>query len=119
MEVQFADQIGRKQHFSKGKEIDKLIKGFLDIDGVQAVTGWLLWFLITKVLIPFRDFLLWVPTSAFILMITTFSFWLGGKKPAIYAFLFFSFVASTGWWDRSVITLYLSLIHISEPTRPY
>ncbi len=106
MEVQFADQIGRKQHFSKGKEIDKLIKGFLDIDGVQAVTGWLRWFLITKVLIPFRDFLLWIPTSAFILTITTFSFWLGGKKPAIYAFLFFSFVASTGWWDRSVITLY-------------
>ena len=106
MEVQFADQIGRKQHFSKGKEIDGLIKGFLDIDGVQAVTGWLRWFLITKVLIPFRDLLLWVPTSSFILFITVFSLWLGGKKPAIYAFLFFSFVASTGWWDRSVITLY-------------
>ena len=69
MEVQFADQIGRKQHFSKGKEIDGLIKGFLDIDGVQAVTGWLRWFLITKVLIPFRDTLLWIPTSSFILFI--------------------------------------------------
>ncbi|MDB4251355.1 ABC transporter permease subunit [Amylibacter sp.] len=79
MEVQFADQIGRKQHFSKGKEIDGLIKGFLDIDAVQAVTGWLRWFLITKVLIPFRDLLLWVPTSSFILFITVFSLWLGGK----------------------------------------
>jgi len=106
LEVQVADHIGRKQHFSKGREIDGLIKGFLDIDGVQAVTGWLRWFLITQVLIPFRDFLLWIPTSAFILFITTFSLWLGGRKPAVYAFIFFSFVASTGWWDRSVITLY-------------
>lgn len=106
MEIQVADQIGRKQDFSKGKEIDGIIKGFLDIDGVQAVTGWLRWFLITQVLIPFRDSLLWVPTSAFILVITSFSLWLGGRKPAVFAFIFFSFVASTGWWDRSVITLY-------------
>jgi glycine betaine/proline transport system permease protein len=106
MEIQVADHIGRKQHFSKGKEIDGLIKGFLDIDVVQAVTGWLRWFLITQVLIPFRDSLLWVPTSAFILVITAFALWLGGRKPAVYAFIFFCFVASTGWWDRSVITLY-------------
>lgn len=106
MEVQVADHIGRKQHFSKGKEIDNIIKGFLDIDVVQAITGWLRWFLITQVLIPFRDFLLWIPTSAFILIVTSFSLWLGGRKPAVFAFIFFCFVASTGWWDRSVITLY-------------
>ncbi len=104
--VEVADSIGRKQHFSKGKEIDGIIKGFLDIDIVQAVTGWIRWFLITQVLIPFRDAMLWVPTSAFILFVTSFSLWLGGRKPAVFAFIFFCFVASTGWWDRSVITLY-------------
>ncbi len=104
--VQVADHITRQQSFSKGKEIDKLIKGFLNIDAVQAVTNWLRWFLNVWVLIPFRNALLWIPTPAFILAITAFSYWLGGKRPAIFATIFFTFVAMTGWWDRSIITLY-------------
>ncbi len=104
--IPFAAEVGRNQDFSKGKEIDVLIKAFLEIDAVQATTGWIRWFLITQVLIPFRDFLLWIPTAGFILGITAFALWLGGRKPAILAFLFFCIIASTGWWDRSVITLY-------------
>ena len=104
--VPILDHVTRKQSYSQGKEIDNIIKGLLNIDIVKGVTGWLRWFLITQVLIPFRDFMLWIPTGAFILCITSFALWLGGKKPAIYAFIFFCFVASTGWWDRSVITLY-------------
>jgi len=107
--VQVADHITRKQDFSMGKEIDVLIKGFLDLDPIQATTNWLRWFLNVWVLIPFRNFLLWVPTPAFILFITAFSLWLGGKRPAIYSFIFFSIVAFTGWWDRAVITLYAVL----------
>ncbi len=104
--IQVFDQIGRKQDFSMGKEIDGIIKGFLDLDTVQAITTWIRWFLITQVLIPFRDFLLWIPTPGFIALITAFALWLGGRKPAIYACIFFCIIASTGWWDRSVITLY-------------
>lgn len=104
--VQVADYITRQQAFSQGKEIDVLIKGFLNIDAVQAITNWLRWFLNVWILIPFRNFLLWIPTSAFILGIVAFSYWLGGKRPAIFAAIFFSIVALTGWWDRSVITLY-------------
>jgi glycine betaine/proline transport system permease protein len=107
--VQVADHITRKQDFSMGKEIDVLIKGFLDLDPIQATTNWLRWFLNVWVLIPFRNFLLWIPTPAFILFITAFSLWLGGKRPAIYSFIFFSIVAFTGWWDRAVITLYAVL----------
>ncbi|MEM7302754.1 MAG: ABC transporter permease subunit [Pseudomonadota bacterium] len=114
--VQVADHIKRKQDFSHGKEIDGIIKGFLDIDSVEAVTGWIRWFLITQVLIPFRDFLLWVPTSGFILFVAAFSLWLGGWRPAIYAFLFFCVVASTGWWDRSVITLYTVISAVALAT---
>ena len=104
--IDFFAEIGRRQSFSKGKEIDKAIKGFLAIEGVNAVTDWLRWFLNVKVLIPFRNSLLWIPTSAFILLITALTYWIGGKRPAIWGFIFFTIIAFSGWWDRSVITLY-------------
>lgn len=109
------DHITNKQHFSQGKILDKWIKSFLAIDAIQAVTDFLRWFFIVWVLIPFRNALLWIPTPAFIMAVTAFSFWLGGKRPAIYAAVFFTIVALTGWWDRSVITLYavLSAVIIS------
>lgn len=107
--AQFIDvfaEIGRRQSFSKGREMDAAIKAFLAIDAVNAVTEWLRWFLNVKVLIPFRNALLWVPTPAFILAVTALAYWLGGRRPAIYAAIFFTLVAFSGWWDRSVITLY-------------
>ncbi|WP_299882547.1 proline/glycine betaine ABC transporter permease [uncultured Sulfitobacter sp.] len=104
--VEVAATIGRKQNFSQGKEIDTLIKGFLNIDAVKAVTGFLRAFLNVQVLIPFRNFLLSIPTPALILLVTAFALWLGGRKQAILAAVFFSLVALSGWWDRSVITLY-------------
>lgn len=104
--IQLFDEIGRKQHFSKGKEIDTIIKSMLAIDAVQATTEWLRWFLNVKVLIPFRNALLWIPTPAFILMVVAFCYCLGGRRSAWFGAIFFSIVALTGWWDRSVITLY-------------
>ncbi len=107
--AQFVDvfvEIGRRQSFSRGKEIDTAIKGFLAIDAVNAVTEWLRWFLNVKVLIPFRNALLWIPTPAFVLLVTAFAYWVGGRRPGIYALIFFTIVAFSGWWDRSVITLY-------------
>ena len=100
------DGVHRKESLSQGKEIDTAIKAFLEIDGIQAVTEWLRWFLNVKVLIPFRNALLWIPTSAFVIMVVAFAYWLGGRRPAIYAAIFFTIVAFSGWWDRSVITLY-------------
>lgn len=100
------DEVHRKESLSRGKEIDTAIKSFLAIDGIQAVTEWLRWFLNVKVLIPFRNSLLWIPTSSFVLFVVAFCYWLGGRKPAIYAAIFFTVVAFSGWWDRSVITLY-------------
>lgn len=104
--IEVASTIGRKQNFSQGKEIDTLIKGFLNIDVVKATTGFLRAFLNVQILIPFRNFLLSIPTPAFILLVVAFALWLGGKKQAIYAAIFFSLIALSGWWDRSVITLY-------------
>ena len=99
-------EIGRKQNFSQGKLLDTNIKAFLDIQIVKDVTFFLRAFFNVKVLIPFRDFLLFIPTSAFILFVVAFALSIGGRRQAVYAAVFFSLVALSGWWDRSVITLY-------------
>lgn len=106
---QFVDwfaEIGRRQSFSQGKEIDTAIKTFLAYDIVQSTSGGIRYFLNVWVLNPFRDFLLSIPTSGFILLVVAGAMALGGRKSAIYAAVFFGLVALTGWWDRSVITLY-------------
>lgn len=108
--------IGRKQHFSQGKEIDVVIKSFLALDGIRGVTEWLRWFLNVKVLIPFRNGMLAIPTPAFILMVVAFCYWLGGRRPAIFGAVFFSIVALSGWWDRSIITLYAVISAVALAT---
>ena len=70
------------------------------------VTGWLRWFLITWVLIPFRNALLWLPTPSVLLAIAAAGYAVGGRKSALTVLAFFGIVALTGWWDRSIITLY-------------
>ncbi|WP_299196315.1 ABC transporter permease subunit [uncultured Tateyamaria sp.] len=104
--VQVFAEIGRKQNFSQGKEIDTAIKAFLAFDPVQNTTQSIRYVLNVWILNPFRDFLLSIPTPAFIMLVVAFALSLGGKRPAIYAAIFFGLVALSGWWDRSVITLY-------------
>ncbi len=104
--IDVANSIGRRQSLSIGKEIDVAIKGFLAIDAVKSTTYFLRAFVNVEILIPFRNFLLSIPTPAFILFIAAFALALAGRKQAVLAALFFSFVALSGWWDRSVITLY-------------
>lgn len=111
--IPFLAEIGRRQSLSQGKEIDTLIKSFLAIDWVKGVTGFLRAFLNVQVLIPFRNFMLSLPTPALILLVTAFALALAGRKQAIYAAVFFSLVALSGWWDRSVITLYSVISAVS------
>ena len=104
--IEVASTIGRKQNFSQGKELDNLIKGFLNIEVVKSTTYFLRAFVNVQILIPFRNFILSIPTPAVILLIAAFALWLGGRKQAVLAGVFFSLVALSGWWDRSMITLY-------------
>ncbi len=104
--VTWFSEIGRTQSWSKGKEMDVAIKAFLALDGVQYVTDQIRYVLNVWVLNPFRDFLLSIPTFAFVLFVVAFSLALAGRRPAILAGVFFGLVALSGWWDRSVITLY-------------
>ena len=111
--VPLASEIGRGQDFSQGKELDNLIKGFLAIDIVNTVTYAIRYFLNVWVLIPFRDFMLSIPTPAVIVGIAAFAVWLGGKREGVIAAIFFSLVAVSGWWDRSMITLYSVLAAVA------
>lgn len=104
--VEWFSEIGRTQSWSKGKEMDVAIKSFLALDGVQFVTTKIRYVLNVWVLNPFRDFLLSIPTFAFVMFVVAFSLALAGRRPAIMAAAFFGLVALSGWWDRSVITLY-------------
>ena len=99
-------EVGRKQDLSMGREIDNLIKWVLDIDWIQATTEWIRWFLNTKVLIPFRDSILWLPTPAVILGFAGIGWLVGGFRSALLVGGFYTIVAMTGWWDRSMITMY-------------
>jgi glycine betaine/proline transport system permease protein len=104
--IEVASTIGRKQNFSQGKELDNLIKGFLNIEAVKSTTYFLRAFVNVQILIPFRNFILSIPTPAVIMLVAAFALWLGGRKQAILAAMFFSLIALSGWWDRSMITLY-------------
>jgi len=108
-----AAEIGRGQDFSQGKELDNLIKGFLNIEVVKVTTGFLRGFLNVQVLIPFRNFMLSIPTPALIFLVAALAMALAGRKQAIYALIFFSLVALSGWWDRAVITLYSVISAVS------
>lgn len=111
--IPFFAEVGRGQDFSQGKELDNLIKGFLDIEWVKASTGFIRAFLNVQVLIPFRNFLLSIPTPAFILLVASFALALAGRREAIFALVFFSLVALSGWWDRAIITLYSVISAVS------
>ncbi len=104
--IDILNEVGRRQSLSMGREIDSLLKNFLALDAVKLITETIRYVLNVWVLVPFRDALLWVPTSAFILFVVAFAYVLGGKRPALFALIFFSLVALSGWWDRAVITLY-------------
>jgi len=111
--IEVASTIGRKQNFSQGKELDHLIKGFLNIEVVKSTTYFLRAFVNVQILIPFRNFILSIPTPAVILLVAAFALWLGGRKQAVLAAMFFSLVALSGWWDRSMITLYSVISAVS------
>ncbi len=104
--VQVFDHITRKQDLSVGKEIDDVIKALLNVGWIKSTTEWLRWFLITWVLIPFRNALLWLPMATVVLAVAALGYLVGGRRSALIAGGFFAIIGLTGWWDRSIITLY-------------
>jgi glycine betaine/proline transport system permease protein len=99
-------EIGRRQSWTQSKAIDKGMKTALAWPPVKETTDVIRYVLNVKILNPFRDFLLSIPTFGFIGFVVAGSLALGDRKTGLYAAIFFGLVALSGWWDRSVITLY-------------
>jgi glycine betaine/proline transport system permease protein len=99
-------EIKRGQDLSVGSQIDTVINAILSNDVVTGVTGWLRSFLVGSVLIPFRNALLWLPTISVLLVAASAGHAVGGWRSASIAAGFLAVIALTGWWDRSIITLY-------------
>ena len=104
--VQVADHITREQDLSVGAEIDKIMRAALANETLDGITRWLRGFLITSVLIPFRDAVLWLPSISVVLAMAAAGHAVGGRRSALLVAVLFSILALTGWWDRSMITLY-------------
>ncbi len=107
---EFAGEVGRRQHFSQGKVLDDFVKNTLLQDPtLKWVTNTLRVFMNNYVLIPFRNFLLSIPMPAFVALIVAWAWYMAGPRQAVIALVLFSWVVLSGWWDRSVITIYYVL----------
>lgn len=104
--VQVADHIARDQDLSMGSEIDTVIRAALANETLDGITSWLRGFLITSVLIPFRNAVLWLPSISVVLAVAAAGYSVGGRRSAVLVAVLFSILALTGWWDRAMITLY-------------
>ena len=86
---ELASTIGRKQHFSQGKELDGFIKNVvLTNEYLKSATYGIRYFMNNFVLIPFRNFLLSIPTPAFIAGVVYVAWRVAGPRQALYAFAF-------------------------------
>ena len=100
------DELKRKQTMTQGRVLDGAIKDFLNWDTVEAITFNIRFYANNFILIPTENALLYVPTTAMILLISAIAFRLGGLVPGILGFVFFCAVAELGYWDRAMLTLH-------------
>jgi glycine betaine/proline transport system permease protein len=103
--VPMAAEIGRRDALSLAGPLDAAADWA--IGAVAPVTDWLRWFLITWVLIPLRDALLWLPFAAVLALAGALGWAVGGRRSALTCAGFAAFLAVSGWWDRSMITVYM------------
>jgi glycine betaine/proline transport system permease protein len=107
-------QIERSQALSMAKPIDAAVDVL--IRTIDPVSQWLRWFLITWVLIPFRDGLLWLPFTTVLCLLMALGYAVGGLRSALVCLGFFGLIAMTGWWDRAMITVYTVLVSVALAT---
>ncbi|SED27895.1 proline/glycine betaine ABC transporter permease [Rhodobacter sp. 24-YEA-8] len=98
-------QVPRRDALSIAAPVDALVDWLIRL--VDPVTTWLRWFLITWVLIPLRDAILWLPFSAVLLAVAAAGWAVGGWRSALVMLGFIGAIALSGWWDRAMITVYM------------
>lgn len=96
--------VERGQALSLARPIDAAMDVLIQL--VKPVTDWLRWFLITWVLIPLRNAILWLPYAAILLALAALGWRIGGWRSALICLGFILPIALSGWWDRAMITVY-------------
>jgi len=104
-------QIARADAFSVARPIDAGVDFLIRL--IDPVSQWLRWFLITWVLIPFRDGLLWLPFTTVLCLLMALGYAVGGLRSALICLGFFGLIAMTGWWDRAMITVYTVIVSVA------
>lgn len=104
-------QIARSDALSVAKPIDAGVDILIRL--IDPVSQWLRWFLITWVLIPFRDSLLWLPFTTVLCLLMALGYAIGGLRSALVCLGFFGLIAMTGWWDRAMITVYTVIVSVA------
>ncbi len=64
-------------------------------------------FLSLQVLIPLRDFYLYLPWLAVLLLAVGSAYFVGGLRSIWLPLTYVGFIALSGWWDRAMITAYM------------
>lgn len=64
--------------------------------------------LIVNVLVPMKTAYLGMPVSATFLLVMGTGYVIGGVRSALIVFGFLLFIALTEWWDRALITMYMT-----------
>ncbi|WP_264214030.1 ABC transporter permease [Leisingera thetidis] len=108
--IPLMDQIDRRNAFTISKPIDAVADWFIVL--IDPVTQWLRWFLITWVLIPIRDAFLWMPYAAVLALLAATGWAVGGLRSALACLAFFGLIATSGWWDRAMITVYTVVVAV-------
>jgi glycine betaine/proline transport system permease protein len=73
-------------------------------DSVQSFN----FFMITSVLMPMKEAYLAMPVAATLLLVAGTGFIVGGLRSALIVTTFITFIALTPWWDRALITAYMT-----------
>lgn len=73
-------------------------------DGLQVFNRWL----ITQVLIPMKTAFLGMPVVATFVLTMGIGYIVGGLRSMLTVGLFLLFIALTEWWDRALITAYMT-----------
>ena len=108
--VPILDEVKRTQALSIAQPLETFVDWL--VITLDPITQWIRWFLITWVLIPFRNAYLWLPFSAVLMILAAIGWRVGGLRSALVTVAFFGLIAMTGWWDRAMITVYTVTVSV-------
>ncbi len=104
--VPMVEKYPRALTFTLGRDIDFALRAFSKhaYDYISPVRD----FITVYMLIPFRDFFLWLPWSTVIGVVGLTAYWLGGIRTTLLTTSLISVVILiTGNWEQGMLTLYL------------